>query len=243
MNIPIITYTNSRCSDALVIYLDLLRKYYGIPSHTILTDRIIYDNKSEPLPNIKYITYNDKDPFYDIWIRCLSNFQSKYFLYMQEDFFLYKPVNADLLNYYLQVMEENDHISCIRLLKSGINSNIPAEGISSLFYVDYNTDYPFSMQPTIWRTKDFLKIQETKIQVIPWDEWKINGDVLLKLDLTSLYHYNNESKRGMSHYGSDVFPYIATALVKGKWNTKEYPELKVILKEYNVDISKRGEYE
>ncbi len=46
----------------------------------------------------------------------------------------------------------------------------------------------------------------------------------------------------MSHYDSNIFPYIATTLVKGKWNTKEYPELYEILNSYNIDVSIRGEF-
>lgn len=238
MSIPIITYTNSKCADVWPVYMSLLKKFYGTSPHTILLN----DPSQFPNTDINYIIYNNNDPFYDVWNRCLSNYQSEFFLYMQEDFFLYKSVKHASLDFYCDVMKENPHISCIRLLKSGIRSKLPVENIPTLYYVNYDTDYSFSMQPTIWRTKDFLKLQETKIQISPWDEPKLDGNVLEKLDLLSLYHYNNEPKRGMEHYDSNVFPYIATALVKGKWNTREYPELIPILQEYKMDPSIRGEY-
>ena len=48
-------------------------------------------------------------------------------------------------------------------------------------------------------------------------------------------------KRGKLHWDSKVYPYIATAVVKGKWNTKEYSEeLRVIGAEYNIDYKIRG---
>jgi len=235
MDIPIITYTNSKCADAWSIYIDLLHKFYGTPHHTMLID-----DTTSLISGIDTHIYSNKDPFYDVWIRCLSNYSSEFFLYMQEDFFLYKQVDEELLNFYFNLIQENSHISCIRLLKSGIYSNIPVEDIQSLHYVDYNTDYAFSMQPTIWRTKDFLKLQQTKIQISPWDEPKLNGNILSNLDIISLYHYNNEPKRGMAHYDSDVFPYVATALVKGKWNTTDYPELVSMLNAYNINPNIRG---
>lgn len=237
--IPIITYTNSKCKDIWPIYIDHMEKYYGNYHHTIMVD---YPCEL-PMRNISYFLYNQSDPFYDGWVRLLSNYPSKFFLYMQEDFIPYAPVNKSTLLLCLQLMNKTDSISCIRLSKSGINSNIPVEHSFNLHYVNYHTDYAFSMQPTIWRTKDFLKLQETKIQISPWDENKLNGNVLIKLDLVSLYHYNNEPKRGMAHYDSDVFPYIATALVKGKWNTKEYPMLATILDQYGINKTIRGEYE
>ena len=32
----------------------------------------------------------------------------------------------------------------------------------------------------------------------------------------------NKDKRGKFHYDSSIYPYICTAVIKGKWNFKEY---------------------
>jgi hypothetical protein len=56
-----------------------------------------------------------------------------------------------------------------------------------------------------------------------------------------LSHYDNELKRGGNHYDSNVYPYIATALVKGKWIISEYSDqLTKLLINYNIDQNKRG---
>jgi hypothetical protein len=48
-------------------------------------------------------------------------------------------------------------------------------------------------------------------------------------------------KRGSLHFDSIVYPYIATAIIKGKWNLSEYPnELGDLLNEYKIDKSIRG---
>ncbi len=61
------------------------------------------------------------------------------------------------------------------------------------------------------------------------------------LNITGLYHYNKEPKRGLYHYDSSIFPYICTAVVRGRWNTLEYKyELSKIAEKYKVDFSKRG---
>jgi hypothetical protein len=50
-----------------------------------------------------------------------------------------------------------------------------------------------------------------------------------------------ERLRGKYHYDSEVFPYIATAINKGKWNFSEYQEeLSLLFKEYNIDKNLRG---
>ena len=50
-----------------------------------------------------------------------------------------------------------------------------------------------------------------------------------------------ERKRGMYHCDSIVFPYIATAINKGKWNYNEYQkELDILFLEYNMNPFERG---
>jgi hypothetical protein len=51
----------------------------------------------------------------------------------------------------------------------------------------------------------------------------------------------DEKKRGMYHYDSSVFPYIATAINKGKWNYSEYQtELDSLFAEYQINPFERG---
>lgn len=237
IDIPFITYTNKKCTDAWPIYFDLLKKYYEPTKHYIISD---VSSNTFPDGSTTFI-YKNTDPFYIVWEECLSSIQDEFFIYMQEDFFVYKPIDLKLMKFYKDILKSNTNISYIRLIKSGIQSN-DTLNINTLYQVNYNEDYAFSMQPTIWRTEAFLNIQKTHIQQIPWDEPKIDGQVLGGLDIYGLYHYDNEPKRGLAHYDSNVFPYIATALVKGKWNTKEYPELLNILNEYKIDVNIRGEY-
>jgi len=55
-----------------------------------------------------------------------------------------------------------------------------------------------------------------------------------------VYYYNGEPKRG-GHHDSSIYPYIATAVVKGKWNLSEYKnELLPLLNEHNIVIENRG---
>ena len=50
-----------------------------------------------------------------------------------------------------------------------------------------------------------------------------------------------ERKRGLYHYDSLVFPYIATAINKGKWNYNEYQkELDIFFTEYEINPFERG---
>ena len=45
----------------------------------------------------------------------------------------------------------------------------------------------------------------------------------------------------MFHYDSSVYPYVATAIVKGKWNMSQYPkQLEEILRENKINVNDRG---
>jgi len=50
-----------------------------------------------------------------------------------------------------------------------------------------------------------------------------------------------EAKRGLYDYDSNIFPYIATAIVKGKWNYSEYKnELDILFDMYKINKMERG---
>jgi hypothetical protein len=95
----------------------------------------------------------------------------------------------------------------------------------------------FSIQPTITR-KDIFR--EKVNGVSPLNIWQFeeaittNGrDFMVKI--------GGERKRGLYHYDSLVFPYIATAINKGKWNLNEYQqELNPMFEEYNINPFERG---
>ena len=94
----------------------------------------------------------------------------------------------------------------------------------------------FSIQPTIIKKETFANIFENK-QFNIWEfEDKINH-----VDLHFMSKVGYERKRGLYHYDSTVYPYIATAINKGKWNVSEYQEeLNPIFEEYNINPFDRG---
>jgi len=62
------------------------------------------------------------------------------------------------------------------------------------------------------------------------------------LNLKSCYYFESkEDKRGLFHWDSNIYPYIATAVVKGKWDYECYPEeLDKLLHDYGIDPDIRG---
>ena len=105
---------------------------------------------------------------------------------------------------------------------------------STLVYNEYSK---FSIQPTIVTKEVFLTTLNNVGELNIWEfEQAIPStgrDFMVKI--------GGEKKRGLYHYDSLVFPYIATAINKGKWNLNEYmSELNPMFEEYNINPFERG---
>lgn len=227
-----VAYTNSNCSDLWNIFQKQTKKHSNLPLYMISDKEVTNINLSG------LFIYNNEDPYYKVWIDALTNFNSEYFIYLQEDFFLYQNVDENKLNEYLYFLKNNPEYSFVRLLKSG---NLGQTKISDTLYeIESTNPFVFAMQATIWKTSDYIKLMD-HVKSNIWLENEKYPKSMIDMGMKGVYHYDNEPKRGFNHYDSNVYPYIATALVKGKWITSEYSnELIPILNENNIDVNKRG---
>ena len=227
-----IAYTNSNCSDLWDVFQQQNGKYSTIPLY------MISDKEVDGIDKDKLFIYNNDDDYYNVWIQALKKFDSDYFIYLQEDFILYDKVNNEKLNEYLEFLKQNPNYSFVRLLKSGRLRD--KKIFDNLYEIESSNINIFSMQATIWRTKDYISLME-KVKDSKWLENDNYPKEMLRMGMKGLYHYDGESKRGENHFDSNIYPYIATALVRGKWNTSEYNnELTPIFLEFNIDKNKRG---
>lgn len=227
-----VAYTNSNCSDLWDVFQKQTKKHTDLPLYMISDKEVNNVNLSE------LFIYNNEDPYYKVWVDALSRFNSEYFIYLQEDFFLYHDVDKNKLNEYLEFLKNNPEYSFVRLLKSGDLGETKLS--DTLYEIESTNPFIFAMQATIWRTSDYIALME-RVKSFNWLENEDYTRSMVNMNMRGVYHYDNEPKRGGNHYDSNVYPYIATALVKGKWITSEYNEILTnILKENNVDINKRG---
>lgn len=227
-----IAYTNSNCSDVWEIFQKQTLRHSSFPLY------IISDSKPENHGYKDEYIYDNSSPYYKVWVDALKKFNTKYFIYLQEDFLLYENVDTNKIEEYLNFLDSRNEYSFIRLIKSGhLNNNKITD---TLYEIESNNQNIFAMQATIWRTDDYIRLME-EVKDSKWLENEKYVQACVDLGIKGLYHYDGEIKRGGAHYDSNVYPYIATALVKGKWNITEYRnELSKILEEYKINLNKRG---
>ncbi len=100
-----------------------------------------------------------------------------------------------------------------------------------------NQDSKFSIQPTLIKLKNFVSLLESTQPLNIWDfELAVPAE-----GKHYMVRLGDERKRGMYHCDSIIYPYIATAIIKGKWNYGEYmKELDELFNEYGIVPFERG---
>lgn len=235
-NITLIMYSHSSYSDVWDPFFAQSERYTPEYKKVLFSD----DDLGKTPDNWSFIPYRDEDSYSDRMYTCLEQIDTELCLFHHEDMFLYDEPNKELLSLYENIVL-NDDIDFIRLLRSVDAPSYNYKGIKTLSPVPNHSRYFFSVQPTICKTKSLLKIyKNTKIDHIRQFEPCVQ-QVCRDLKIKGLFHHNKEPKRGDHHYDSTVYPYIATAIVKGKWNLSEYPkELGNILIKNKINVDKRG---
>jgi hypothetical protein len=190
--------------------------------------------------NHKWLKYDDSEPYYLQYLKCLEDVEEDYVIYAQEDFFLYGDVTIDSLQKYVQFLKSSDY-SFVRLIRAGYETPLSRQVGDDLYEVNTNSADAFSMQITLWKKSDIQKLYK-HVKSEKWLEAPHWNKGCQDTNTTGVFAYNQEPKRGKFHYDSLVFPYVCTGIVKGLWNTNEYPIImNNLLDKYKIDSSIRGE--
>ncbi len=235
-NITLFMYSHSSYSDVWEPFFRQSERFTPEYKKVLFSD----DDLGKTPDNWSFVQYEDNDSYSDRMYKCLEQIDTELCFLHHEDMFLYDVPDKELLSLYENVVL-NEDVDFIRLLRSVDSPSFSYKGIKTLNPVPSHSQYFFSVQPTICKTESLLRIyQNTKIDHIRQFEPRVQ-QVCRDLKIKGLFHYNQEPKRGDHHYDSSVYPYVATAIVKGKWNLSDYPtELGDILIKNNINVDIRG---
>jgi hypothetical protein len=232
-NLTILTHTHTDCSDLWLPYFDSYDAFFTNKNHVVLINEKIGDTLSTF--NLDYIIYDEGVKYSDRLLLALNKIKTDYVLISFEDMILYDNVNIHKLNELMYFIKKVDGFY-VRLIKSGVKSN---KKINDNIFLIENGDYKLSITPTIWDRVKLIHVLSNFKNLTVW-ELEREGNRRLTDDYKCFYHFNNENKRG-GHYDSSIYPHICSAILKGKWNLKEYKnELESILIKYNINPNDRG---
>ena len=218
-------YSHSSYSDAWEPFIEQADAY--MPSYTKM---VFADKDMGKIPSHwRFISYNEDQTYSERIASCLEQVDSEVCILHHEDMFLYDQPQIDKMFEYENLVR-NSSIDFIRLLRSVDDPTFPYRGSDTLYPIPTHSKYFFSVQPSICKTDSLIKIyKNTKINHLREFEIKVQ-QTCRKLNISGLFHYD-----------TSVYPYIATAIVKGQWNLSGYPKrLKHILDKYKIDTTLRG---
>jgi hypothetical protein len=226
----VVIYTHTDMEDVWKIFFGQYKKYMSEYKTYICVNQ--YHN-SIPSEYIQ-VYYDDSKTYTEKLVTSLDQINENIILFTHEDMILYSNPNHDLIEKYTNYIFENMADS-VKLLYAEDGS----PEIKSLFdkTLIINNLSKLSIQPTIILKSIMRNIAHDcgKLSI-----WKFEESIISSGKNFSS-RVGGEKKRGIYHYDSIVFPYIATAINKGKWNmTEYYKELDLLFKEYNINPFNRG---
>jgi len=224
---PIVVYTHTDMKDIWPMFFGQLKKYI---SNTKVY--VAINQNDSYLSDYIQILYDDNKKYTERWKQILPQISEEIILFLHEDMILFNSIKVDYIKKYYNYIKNNE-VNSIKLILAG-DTFSESSIDSTLVYNDYSK---FSIQPTIVTKEFFLTTLNSVGQLNIWEfEQAVspNGrDYMVRI--------GSEKKRGLYHYDSLVFPYIATAINKGKWNLIEYEDvLNPLFEEYNINPFERG---
>ena len=224
IDVPIVVYTHTDMKDVWSMFFGQLKKY--LPNNKIY---VVVNEDDTQLSDMIRIIYDDTKPYTERWKEALPQINEETIIFLHEDMILFDEVDMSYIQRYYNLVNSG-RVESIKMIYT--NSTNPPSDID-------NTLIPsaFSIQPTLISKKSFVSLVES---VPPLNIWKFE-EAIESNDNHYMVRLGNEKQRGIYHCDSIVFPYIATAINKGKWNMSEYrKELDKLFGEYNINPFERG---
>lgn len=233
-----LTYTHTDCADVWPVYFQQMQKLFNLGmEHAVAVNR-----QHDGLPSqVRPIIYDDALPYPQRLMSCLERLgEFDWVFFDHEDMFLYGEPDREMLQTYYACLTSGD-LDHIRMIKGGDCRYEQMPGIPSLFRLDQRSKWIFSIQPGFWKRTVLIEVLKANPNVNIWDFEVKSQKAVKKIKLKAGFSYREGTKRGLHHFDNDVYPYIATAIVKGKWNLGEYrEELGSLLEKHGIDAAVRG---
>lgn len=237
-DVAFILYSHTDYSDVWEAFFGQTEEYLpeSFPRYMFVDMKC--DTLRETPDDFGVVYYDDTEPYSSRVVSCIGNIREEFCIFQHEDMMLYDEPDMKKISEYLEVLRKDEELDFVKLLKGGDVEDIPYGEHEDLFLVK---EWLLAIQPAIWKTSSLKKVFQSLKGMGIWELEREAQEVCREMGIKGVYCYNGEPKRGKFHWDSSVYPYIATAINKGRWNVAEYgAELEEIFHEYEIDRSKRG---
>ena len=235
-DVALIVDTNSNYSDVWAPCFGRLEKYAKDIKKYAFTDTP--EGVTFIPQDVTPIVYDNEESYRNQFLSCLEQIEEEYIIYTSEDYLLYDHVDLKKIRDISLVLDQTGYSFC-KFIKGPEKTTHYKD---NLFIIDQEDTNFFAQQASIWKTRDFQKVFETAPPENTRMQHEPQGSSICRsLGLKGFQYYSGTNKRGMYHYDSEIYPCIATAVVKGVWNVSEYPdEMIEVVKEFKINLNDRG---
>jgi len=166
---------------------------------------------------LKNAMSQDVKKWSDRLLSALDAIESDIIVYMQDDYFLNGFVQTKEIEKCVRLMR-NHSIAYINLTHFATKYPSHAPNNQYVWSLDNGMQYRVSLQASLWnipRMRKFIVNGETP--------WNFEKKVVARTDASSDTFYC--VNRNMYNSNNTIIPYVATGVLKGKWNTVKIKDL------------------
>jgi len=234
---PIFIYTHSDCQFIWGALLGQMKKYVeGFDIH-FAYNNTFNDIANHPIPKEwKLHTYTDNILWTDRVNAILHEIDSKYVLFIHEDWLPTGNVRPKVVDDMTKWMDKNDIdflLSYSHWSRVDVQLGEESGYTGYKFYKEDNHIF----QPAIWKKTTFEDFTRDLKKGKNQNE---DADTLSYMNSRRCFSVQNVGTvRSLRTTNSLFFPHMH-ALSEGKWNFTKYPSLKKMLDDYGIDTNSRG---
>ena len=229
-------YSHYEYSDVWKVMKGQAEKFFKERRKIFFTN----DTGSFDFSGWEVVLYDDSLPYQKRVASCLEKINDEFVIIHQEDMIFIEQPNFDIIENDLLKLVKSGDLDLIKFCKACYTGSDHAPMGKNLFKNPDNLSY--AVQPTIGKKEIIYNIFNNTFGANIW-EFEVNSaNIVNFLNYKSAYYYQgNERKRGMYHWDSSVYPYLKSAILKGRWDFQMYREELVKLQnEYGIDPLERG---
>ncbi len=188
--------------------------------------------RHEDLDQHQILVYDDSLSYVERLKSVVERIPEQYIFFTHEDMPLTHTPVTNALFEAIRLLEKSERNAVVRFIRVGKGLKLNLQRPTRLPYfwkVSRWSRWQFSIQPSLWKREKLLELLSSVPAGTVWDLEVTGQKVFKQLKFRGFQPITSGRKRGKHHYESSLYPYVATAIVKGKWNTLEYPELSSLI--------------
>lgn len=234
-----LTYTHSSYLDGFALSRAQQDKHLGSFSAEYIAIENGFLRDSSIPENARVLKYDDTLSYTERLRSVVKNIDEDFVFFMHEDMPLLKTPVVEALLSAKELLTDHEQNAVVRMIRVGLGLKLNVDRPSRTPFfckISRFSPWQFSIQPSLWKKSALITLLDDCQGLSVWD-FEVQGQVAFRrLRLRGFQPITAGPRRGKHHHDSLIYPYVATAIVKGRWNSTEYPELPQLIG--SVDLSR-----